>query len=46
MGIYSEGFHGDRFQRVTLNVKRFDLECIRAGVPQGSILGSLFSSYT
>ena len=32
----------DRVQRVTLNGKTSDWECMRAGVPQGSILGPLF----
>ena len=35
-------FLSDRVQRVTLNGKTSDWECIRAGVPQGSILGPLF----
>ena len=37
-----KGFLSDRVQRVTLNGKTFDWECIQAGVPQGSILGPLF----
>ena len=32
----------DRVQRVTLNGKTSDWECLRAGVPQGSILRPLF----
>ena len=32
----------DRAQRVTFNEKTSNWECIRAGVPQGSILGPLF----
>ena len=35
-------FLSDRVQRVTVNGKTADWECIRAGVPQGSILGPLF----
>ena len=38
-----KSFLSDRVQRVTLNGKTSDWECIRAGVPQGSILGPLFS---
>ena len=37
-----KSFLSDRVQRVTLNGKTSDWECIRAGVPQGSILGPLF----
>ena len=37
-----KGFLSNRGQRVTLNGKTSDWECIRAGVPQGSILGPLF----
>ena len=33
----------DRFQRVTLNRKTSDWECIQAGATQGSIFGPLFS---
>ena len=32
-----KSFLSDRVQRVTLNGKTSDWECIRAGVPQGSI---------
>ena len=35
-------FLSDRVQRVTLIGKTSDWACIRAGVPQGSILGPLF----
>ena len=35
-------FLSDIVQRVTLNGKTSDWECTQAGVPQGSILGSLF----
>ena len=38
-----KSFLNDRVQRVTLNGKISDWKCIRAGVPQGSILESLFS---
>ena len=38
-----KSFLSDRVQRVTLNGKTSDWECIRAGVPQGSILEPLFS---
>ena len=37
-----KSFLSDRVQRVTLNGKTSDWECIRAGVPQGSILEPLF----
>ena len=37
-----KSFLSDRVQRVTLNGKTSDWESIRAGVPQGSILGPLF----
>ena len=37
-----KSFLSERVQRVTLNGKTSDWECIRAGVPQGSILGPLF----
>ena len=37
-----KSFLSDRVQRVTLNGKTCDWECIRAGVPQGSILEPLF----
>ena len=35
-------FLSDRFQRITLNGKTSDWECIRVHVPQGSVLGPLF----
>ena len=38
-----KSFLSDRDQRVTPNGKASDWESIRAGVPQGSILGPLFS---
>ena len=38
-----KSFLSDRDQRVTFNGKASDWESIRAGVPQGSILGPLFS---
>ena len=38
-----KSFLSDRVQRVTLNEKTSDWKCIRADVPQGSILGPLFS---
>ena len=37
-----KSFLRDRVQRVTFNGTISDWECIRAGEPQGSILGSLF----
>ena len=37
-----KSFLSDRVQRVTFNGTISDWECIRAGEPQGSILGSLF----
>ena len=37
-----KSFLSDKVQRVTLNRKTSDWECIRAGVPQESILGPLF----
>ena len=38
-----KSFLSDMFQRVTLIGKTPDWQCIRAGVPQGSILGLPFS---
>ena len=37
-----KSFLSDRVQRVPLNGKTSDWECIRTGVPQRSILGPLF----
>ena len=37
-----KSFLSDRVQKVTLNRKTSDWECIRVGVPQGSILGPPF----
>ena len=37
-----KSFLSDRVQRVTLNRKTSNWECIQARVPQGSILGPLF----
>ena len=37
-----KSFLSDRVQRVTLNGKTSDWECMRAGIKQGSLLGPFF----
>ena len=45
IGIRGHALQFDRKQFVTINGKNSKTKCITTGVPQGSVLGPLFSSY-